>query len=87
MTSNKNFRTKNQHYVPQFYIKYFSSDNVHINVYNLKRKEAYLNEIKTTFQERYFYGKEIDFEEYFNYFENDQRPVFSKIIVTVQLGL
>ncbi|GAB6285567.1 MAG: hypothetical protein STSR0009_17680 [Methanoregula sp.] len=49
-------------------------------MYNLKRKEAFLNEIKTTFQEKYFYGKEIDFEENFNYFENDQRPVFTRII-------
>ena len=71
---------KRQHYVPQFYIKHFSPDKIHINVYNLKRKEAFLNEIKTTFQEKYFYGKEIDFEENFNYFENDQRPVFSRII-------
>jgi len=71
---------KRQHYVPQFYIKNFSPDNVHINVYNLKRKKGFLNEIKTTFQEKYFYGKEIDFEENFNYFENDQRPVFSRII-------
>lgn len=71
---------KRQHYVPQFYIKYFSPDNIHINVYNLKRREAFLNEIKTTFQEKYFYGKEIDFEENFNYFENNQRPVFSRII-------
>jgi hypothetical protein len=71
---------KRQHYVPQFYIKHFSPDNIHINVYNLKRKEAFLNEIKTTFQEKYFYGKEIDFEENFNYFENDQRPILSRII-------
>jgi hypothetical protein len=71
---------KRQHYVPQFYIKFFSPDNIHINVYNLNRKETFLNEIKTTFQEKYFYGKEIDFEEYFNYFENDQKPVFSRMI-------
>lgn len=50
---------KNQHYVPQFYLRYFSSDGKNVGVYLLEENKLIKNgPIKNQASESYFYVKE-----------------------------
>ena len=51
---------KNQHFVPQYYLKNFSvSEN--INIYDLKDKKSFTNSIKSTAYKKFFYNVDVDF--------------------------
>ncbi|MDL2227229.1 DUF4238 domain-containing protein, partial [Deltaproteobacteria bacterium OttesenSCG-928-M10] len=58
---------KNQHYIPQFYLKNFASDDLGkaINLYNLKSKKHIRNvPIRHQASRDYFYGKDLKIENF-----------------------
>ena len=71
---------KNQHYVPQFYLRNFSSDDKHIAAYHLGQGRSLgLVPIKDQCSKDYFY-KSIDVEKQLGTIEADASKIISKII-------
>lgn len=55
---------KRQHYVPQFYLRAFSSDGRSINLWNLRRAKRVLGaKLRTQCSGSYFYGKDLELEK------------------------
>src|SRR5690348_5258430 len=55
---------KSHHYVPAFYLKRFSADKRHINLYNLRsRKQVSWAKLSKQCCKDYFYGKEPTIEK------------------------
>ena len=55
---------KKQHYVPQFYLKRFSTDGKRINIWNMQRKKIiYSGSLKAQCYKDYFYGKQLGVEK------------------------
>jgi hypothetical protein len=73
---------KKQHYVPQFYLKNFSVDGKQIVIYHPDSKKTRLSPISSTCQDKFFYGKDLKFEEFLSKFEPKQAEVLKKIIDT-----
>jgi len=79
--------TKKQHYIPQFFLKNFSIDNLEKSVYiydvasqNEKTQIQNRRNIENFCQEKYGYGKDNIIEKFLNLRENQQAPIISKII-------
>lgn len=51
---------RNQHYIPQYYLKNFSNDG-HIHIYDLKDKKPFTNSISNIAHKKYFYNVDTDF--------------------------
>lgn len=74
-------KTKNQHYVPQFYLRNFSTNSKSINLYNLSVERIVLGDsIKNQCSEDYFYGKTIPIEKAFGEIETSSGLLIKKII-------
>lgn len=74
---------KNQHYIPQFYLKNFSVNNNRnqIGLYNLHNKIYRLDAtIKNQASAKYFYGKDLDIENYFQKIEHNASLIIRNII-------
>lgn len=55
---------KNQHYIPQSYMKFFSGDGRNISIYNIKRNNLIVSSpIRNTASQNYFYSKDIEIEK------------------------
>lgn len=79
--------TKKQHYIPQFFLKNFSIDNLEKSVYiydvasrNEKTQIQNRRNIEKFCQKKYGYGKDNIIENFLNLRENQQAPIISKII-------
>ena len=82
MSVKKN-KSKNQHYVPQFYFRLFSSDGKSINVLNIKRLETFPGaSIKGQCSESYFYGKDNNLEDTLRKFEDRVSRTIHSILKT-----
>lgn len=74
-------KTKNQHYVPQFYLRNFSSNSKSINFLNLSTGRIVLGDsIKNQCSEDYFYGKTIPIEKAFGEIETNSGALLKKMI-------
>lgn len=73
---------KNQHIVPQHYLRGFSRDkeNETIYRYNIKKEVRHLIAIKNVCKSSYYYGKEEGLEQVLKMFEDMHAPVLSKLI-------
>lgn len=72
---------KNQHFVPQFYFRNFSSDGTTICLFNLKNKRFIYNaNIKGQCSDDYFYSRDTSIETVFSSLEGSTREIISKII-------
>lgn len=72
---------KNQHYVPQFYFKKFSTDGKTICLFNLKsRRFVKLAPIKGLCSKNYFYSKNTQIEKEFSFLEGLGNKLISKIL-------
>lgn len=71
---------KRQHFVPQFYLKNFSSDGVHICALPIRGEKPVRTQIKTSCQENYFYGANVEIERSIGEFEGKQHAIISKIV-------
>lgn len=73
---------KNQHIVPQHYLRGFSRDkeNETIYRYNIKKEVRPLIAIKNVCKSSYYYGKEEGLEQVLKMFEDIHAPVLNKLI-------
>lgn len=72
---------KNQHYVPQAYLRFFSNDDKNIGVYIIKEDKIISSAaISSQVSEDYFYSKDIRIEEDLDYMEGKGMLAFHKII-------
>lgn len=74
---------KNQHYVPQMHLRYFSTDNEKklINVYHIQNKKEIRNvPIKKQASEDYFYGNDGVIEESLGMLESSTKEIFENIV-------
>lgn len=80
---------KNQHYVPQFCLRNFSSDSSKvINLYNLESKKIIKNAaIKHQACKDYFYSKDTTIETFLAEFERRTSEIFIKILKELKLPL
>lgn len=73
---------KNQHFIPQFYLRNFSlnGNKKEVGTY-LINKSQFIDAvpIKNQCSKPYFYGKDGIVENFFSNFENDIAPLFSRI--------
>lgn len=73
---------KNQHFIPQFFLRQFSLGNKkEVGAY-LTNKSKFIEAvpIKSQCSKPYFYGKDDSVENFFGKFESDIAPLFSKLI-------
>ena len=73
---------KNQHYVPQYYFKQFSSDKKSIYMYNIRSGLCKSVNFKEQCSENYFYSKNSNVERMFSQIENLCSTLLMKIIAT-----
>ncbi|WP_214019819.1 DUF4238 domain-containing protein [Methanoculleus sp.] len=77
---------KRQHFVPQFYLRNFSIDGEHVYVYNLESSASFYTQIRTSCQEKYFYGEGAQIEKALAPLENRQAEVLRKITETCSIS-
>lgn len=79
--SEKKGETKNQHYVPQFYQRYFSVDNKNIGAYVISSdKNIPSAPIKSQSSGDYFYSENMKIEHALSMIEKSSKNVIDKII-------
>jgi hypothetical protein len=74
---------KKQHYIPRFYLKYFSNNkaNTHIGLYHIATQKLIREaDLKNQAYENYFYGKDGKIEDGLAIIESKSSEIFSKII-------
>lgn len=74
---------KKQHYIPRFYLKYFSNglEKSHIGLYHLESKKLVRNaDLKNQAYEDFFYGKDGNIETGLGIIEKDSAAVLNQII-------
>lgn len=71
---------KNQHYVPQFYFRLYSTGGENIWMYNVGDQRCINVPIKSQCQEDYFYGKNPEIEQHFSVGEGTFNTLLSRII-------
>lgn len=71
---------KRQHYVPKFILRNFSEDANIVYVYSLKHHKSFRSQIRDICQEKYFYTKEIEFEQNLGKIEGKQALILKKLI-------
>lgn len=78
---NNTAHTKEQHYIPQFYLKNFSNESKKFNIINISKAKN-INNIpyKSQFKEKYFYDKDNSIENKLNKLETNWCNVINKII-------
>jgi hypothetical protein len=82
-----NHKYKNQHYVPKFLLRKFSSNNKTINIFNTEKFEFYKDgKIKYQCCENNFYTNNIDLEKKISSLEDEVSKIFLKIIKLNNLG-
>ena len=76
-------KKKKQHYIPRFYLKYFSNneDKKTIGIYNIK-KEIFISigSLKNQAYSSYFYGKDGNIEEGLSILEGHAADLISKML-------
>lgn len=76
-----NAKTKEQHYIPRFYLKNFADSNKKFNIINISKKKP-INNITymSQFKEKYFYDKDNHIENKLSQLETDWANLINKII-------
>ncbi|MEK6928584.1 MAG: DUF4238 domain-containing protein [Nanoarchaeota archaeon] len=76
---------KNQHYVPQFYFRFFSSNGKDICIFNIDNKNHFVGPFKNQSSKDYFYMKGKELEDAFEKIEQPQRESINKLIKSKSL--
>ncbi len=71
---------KNQHYVPQFYFRFFSCNGKDICIFNIDNKNHFVGPFKNQSSKDYFYVKGKELEDAFEKIEQSQRESIKKLI-------
>ena len=87
--------TKHQHYVPQFYLREFASEDEQIWVYDKVADKSFLTSVRNVAGERYFYdsdevaqitGDRQAVEKYLSSLEGDFREKIGRLLVRLRTG-
>jgi len=78
---------KNQHYLPEFYFRFFSKDHESIEIYDINSGAIKRKGYKKLCSESYFYSKIPDFEKSIHDLENSCREVLLKLMDREKLNL
>lgn len=73
-------KKKNQHYVPQSYLRLFSTDKKNIGIYTIYNNITTVGPINDQASEKYFYSKDITIENALQEIENLGIDSFKKLI-------
>ena len=73
---------KNQHFVPQFYFRFFSDNGRDICIFNINNKKHFIGSFKNQSSKDYFYFKGGDLEDAFDKIERTQRDAVNKLITS-----
>ena len=74
-------KKKNNHFVPQFHIRQWSSDKKTIMTYNISKDKYIRNaSIKNQASKNYLYGHDENFENIMGEIETYASPLYTKII-------
>lgn len=77
---------KKQHYVPKFYLKFFSDNGIHINAYLIKDQSIHQNiPYESQVNEKYFYGSDGKMERALGRLENKVKKILDNIIINNKL--
>ncbi len=77
---------KKHHFVPQFYLRNFSSDGKSINLFNKTASRVITSAgIKTQSYRDYFYGKDLTLEKSLGVLEGNASNIFRKIISSTSI--
>jgi len=71
---------KNQHYMPQFYFRFFSNNGKDICIFNIDNKQHFIGPFKNQSSKDYFYFKGSELENAFERLEHSQRESLNKLI-------
>jgi len=71
---------QNQHYVPQFYLRSFSTDHINISIFNFGRLEIYRGPISKQCAKPNFYSRNQEVESAFSQLESKIASIVKKII-------
>jgi|GEM_PF-2835876 len=83
------YKRKDHHYVPQFYLRNFSSNDSRncVNLYNLKQGKLIPQvSIKEQAKEKYLYGEDDIIESKLSEIESSTAPIIKRIIETERFG-
>lgn len=73
MSHFENKDVKNQHYVPQFYLKYFANSNEQLHVFDKFSRKSFITNVCNIASERYFYDLPVEL------IPNDMKDEFSGV--------
>lgn len=87
-------KVKKQHFVPQFYLKYFSSNKISLSVWDKESKKQYSSNVKDIATSNFFYDHEgLDslsnsqtIEKYLGLHESEHSLVYNKMISNLNIG-
>jgi len=75
-------KKKNQHYVPQFYLRNFSKDRKSLNLFNISNNKSIIGDsIRNQCSDDYFYGKNGIIENTFTNIEKISGELITKMIL------
>lgn len=75
---------KNQHFIPQFYLKNFSTNKT-LGIYNLKTRSTYRRSYRKICAKEYFYSKDTELEKLYGTLESRHSNVISELIMLQDL--
>lgn len=83
---------KRHHYIPQFFLKYFSQDQANLWVFDKVKKEYRYQDTRKIASENMFYtytvkGKEENLESLFGMIEGLAKPILDKIIQKTEITM
>ena len=79
-------KQKNQHYVPEFYLKNFSRDKKNMNIYVINDRKFTTGSIKHQCSKSYFYSKDTILETLLSQLESREASAINKLIREKSLG-
>lgn len=71
---------KNQHYVPKFYLKNFSTDGINLNLYVINKKEHVTGSLNNQCSKSYFYSNDTMLEKLISQLESREASAINKLI-------
>ncbi|MEX0932886.1 MAG: DUF4238 domain-containing protein [Candidatus Pacearchaeota archaeon] len=70
-----------QHFVPQFYFKFFSEDDKNIGIFNLKRQSHFKGAFENQSAKNFFYSENVEIEKSFSPLEGKFKDVLKRLIL------
>lgn len=77
---------KKHHFVPKFYLRFFSNDGLSINLFNIPRSKKIISSgLKNQCYRDYFYGKNLEGEKALGKIEGIVAEIIKNIVITKEI--